>query len=63
MLKKTIKEYQYLLDDKQKSLDNYVKYLDTACRLAKLDKVQVIEMVKNKKNKQQQQEFITNLLD
>ena len=56
-----IKEYQYLLDDKQRSLDNYIKYLDTACEIAKIDKIQVIEMVKNKgKN---QGESITNLLD
>jgi hypothetical protein len=41
-------------------LDNYVKYLDTACQLAKIDKVQVIDMVKNSKRKQ---EPITNLLD
>ena len=57
---KTIKEYEYFLDKKQSMLDNYVKYLDTACQLAKIDKVQVIDMVKNSKRKQ---EPITNLLD
>jgi hypothetical protein len=43
------------------TLDNYVKYLDIACELGKIDKVQVIEMVKNKNNKKQ--ESIQNLLD
>ena len=57
---KTIKEYEYLLNEKQSTLDNYVKYLDTACQLAKIDKVQVIEIVRNKKKRQ---ESITNLLD
>ena len=57
---KTIREYEYLLNEKQSTLDNYVKYLDTACELAKIDKVQVIDMVKNSKRKQ---EPITNLLD
>ena len=57
---KTIKEYEYLLNEKQSTLDNYVKYLDTACQLAKIDKVQVIEIVKSKSKKQ---ESITNLLD
>ena len=33
---RTIKEYEYLLNEKQSTLDNYVKYLDTACELAKL---------------------------
>ena len=59
---KTIKEYEYLLNEKQESLDNYVKYLDTACQIAKIDKVQVIEIVKSK-GKRQQQELVTNLLD
>ena len=59
---KTIKEYEYLLNEKQSTLDNYVKYLDTACQLAKINKIQVIEIVKNK-NKNRQHEFITNLLD
>ena len=58
---KTIKEYEYLLDDKQKSLDNYIKYLDTACQLAKIDKVQVIEIVQNKNNKKHESPI--NLLD
>ena len=35
---KTIKEYEYLLNEKQSTLDNYIKYLDTACELAKIDK-------------------------
>ncbi|HEY6588538.1 MAG TPA: hypothetical protein VIY98_09620 [Nitrososphaeraceae archaeon] len=54
---KTIKEYEYLLNEKQSTLNNYI-YLDTACELAKVDKVQVIEIVRNKKI-----ESITNLLD
>ena len=57
---KTIKEYEYLLNEKQSTLDNYVKYLDTVCQLAKIDKVQVIEIVKSKNKKN---ESITNLLD
>ena len=56
---KTIKEYQYLLNEKQSTLDNYVKYLDTACELKKVDKIQVIEIVKNKRI----QKLVTNLLD
>ena len=47
---KTIKEYEYLLNEKQSTLNNYI-YLDTACELAKVDKVQVIEIVRNKKNR------------
>jgi hypothetical protein len=58
---KTIKEYEYLLNEKQRTLDNYIKYLDTACQIAKIDKVQVIEIVKNSNKKRQ--ESITNLLD
>ena len=43
--------------------DNYIKYLDTACQLAKIDKVQVIEIVKqNNKNKRPIESAI-NLLD
>ena len=57
---RTIKEYEYLLKDKQESLDNYVKYLDAACELAKIDKVKIIEIVRNKNKKN---ESITNLLD
>jgi len=57
---KTIKEYEYLLNVKQSTLDNYVKYLDTACQLAKIDKVEVIEIVRNKNKKN---ELVTNLLD
>jgi hypothetical protein len=51
MLKNTIKEYEYLLNEKYLTLDNYIKYLGTAGDLAKVDKVQVIEIVKNKKLK------------
>ena len=54
---RTIEEYKYLLNEKQSTLNNYI-YLDTACELAKVDKVQVIEIVRNKKI-----ESITNLLD
>jgi hypothetical protein len=57
---KTIKEYEYLSNEKQSTLDNYVKYLDTACQIAKIDKVQVIEIVRNKNKKN---ESVTNLLD
>ena len=59
---KTIKEYEYLLNEKQSKLDNYIKYLDTACELAKVDKVQVIEIVRNK-NSYKKYESITNILD
>ncbi len=45
---RTIKEYEYLLNEKQSTLDNYIKYLDTACEHAKVDKLQVIEIVRNK---------------
>jgi hypothetical protein len=55
---KTIKDYEYLLNEKQSTLDNHVQYLDTACELAKIDKVKVIEIVQiNKKN------MINRLLD
>ena len=57
---RTIKEYEYLLNKKQSSLDNFVKYLDTVCQIAKIDKVQVIEIVRNKNKKN---ESVTNLLD
>ncbi|MGI0052246.1 MAG: hypothetical protein ACRD8K_10960 [Nitrososphaeraceae archaeon] len=43
---------------KQSTSDNYIKYLDTACELAKVDEVQVIEIMRNKKI-----ETITHLLD
>ena len=46
---KTIKDYEYLFNEKQSTLDNYVQYLDTACELAKVDKVRVIELVQNNK--------------
>jgi len=51
---RTIREYEYLLNEKQSTLDNYVKYLDTACQIAKIDKVQVIEIVKNKNKRIQE---------
>ena len=57
---KTIKEYEYLLNEKRSTIENYIKYLDTACELARVDKVQVIEIVRNKNKKN---ESITNLLD
>ena len=56
---KTIKDYEYLLNEKQFTLDGYVQYLDTVCELAKIDKVQIIEIVKNNKKR----ESVTNLLD
>ena len=61
-VQQTIKEYEYLLNEKQSTLDNYVQYLDTACELIGVDKVQVIEIVKNK-NKNKKLESIANLLD
>ena len=57
---KTIKEYEYLLHEKQSTLDNYIKYLDTAYELDQVDKVQVIEIVRNKNKKN---ESVTNLLE
>ena len=63
---KAIKEYEYLLNEKQSTLDNYVKYLDTACQLAKVDKVQVIEIVRNKNNNNNNKNIVEshiNLLD
>ena len=59
---KTIKEYEYLLNGKQSTLDNYINYLEIACQIVKIDKVQVMEIVKSK-DKQQLKESITNLLD
>ena len=44
----TLKDYEYLLEDKQQTLDSYIKYLDIACELGKLDKKQVIEIVQKK---------------
>ena len=58
-----IKEYQYLLDDKQRSLDNYIKYLDTACEIAAIYKIQVIEIVRNSNKVKKQESAIMNLLD
>jgi hypothetical protein len=55
---KTIKDYEYLLNEKQSTLDNYVQYLDTACELAKVDKVRVIEIVQNNRKN-----MINKLLD
>ncbi len=62
---KTIKEYEFLLKEKQSTLDNYIKYLDTACELAKVDKVQVIEIVKNnsRNNRNKKNESFIDLLD
>ena len=59
---KTIKEYEYLLNEKQSTLDNYIKYLDAACELAKVDEIQIIEIVKNK-NKNKKNESFIDLLD
>ena len=42
---KTSKEYEYLLNEKQSTLDHYIKDLDTDSELAKRDKVKVIEIV------------------
>ena len=42
---------------KKSPSDNYIKFLDTPCELAKVNMVQVIEIVRNKKI-----ESITNLL-
>src|SRR5918995_966547 len=58
---KTIREYEYLLNEKQSTLDNYIKYLDTTCQIAKIDKVKVIEIVK--KSNKKRQESSTTLLD
>jgi hypothetical protein len=44
-----LKDYEYLLEDKQQTLDSYIKYLDVACELGKLDKKQVIEIVQKKR--------------
>ena len=51
---KTIKEYEYLLNEK-KYIGNYIKYLDTACELANVDKIQVIEIVQNNKKEYDKQ--------
>lgn len=54
------KDKKYFLNEKQSTLDNYIKYLDTAYELDQVDKVQVIEIVRNKNKKN---ESVTNLLD
>lgn len=48
------------MNEKQSTLDNYIKYLDTAYELDQVDKVQVIEIVRNKNKKN---ESVTNLLE
>jgi hypothetical protein len=60
---KVIKDYEYLLNKKQSTLDNYVQYLYTAWELAKIDKAQVIEIVHNKNRNNKKQESSMNLLD
>ena len=57
---KTIKEYEYLLNEKQSTLDNYIKYLSTLAISYAVSKVHVIEIVRNKNKKI---ETITNLFD
>lgn len=54
------KNKKYFLNEKQSTLDNYIKYLDTAYELDQVDKVQVIEIVRNKNKKN---ESVTNLLE
>ena len=41
---KTIKDYEYLLNEKQSTLDNYVQYLDTDCELPKIEKVRLLKL-------------------
>lgn len=45
---KTIKEYEYLLNEKQSTLDNYIKYLDTACEIAKIDRSRLLKLKKTR---------------
>ena len=52
-----------MLHKKQSTLDNYVQYLDTACELARINKLQVIEIVHNKNRNNKKQESSMNLLD
>ena len=40
---KTIKDYEYLLNEKQSTLDNYVQYLDTVCELTKIEKSRLLK--------------------
>jgi hypothetical protein len=56
--RKNQKRLWILFNEKQFTIDNYVQYLDTACELAKRDKVKVIEIVQNKKKN-----MINKLLD
>ena len=44
----TIKEYEYLLNEKQSTLDNYIKYLDTACEIAKIDRSRLLKLKKTR---------------
>ncbi len=41
---KTIKDYEYLLNEKQSTLDGYVQYLDTDCELPKIEKVRLLKL-------------------
>jgi hypothetical protein len=43
-----IKSYEYLLEDKQKTLDCYIQYLNTACEIGNINKIQVMDIVNKK---------------
>lgn len=47
-IEETIKSYEYLLDLKQQTLDNYIQYLNTACELGRVNKVQIMDIVNKK---------------
>ena len=54
----TIKGYEYLLQDKQQTLDNYIQYLNTACELGQLNKNHVIEIVQRNKRVSQTKDVV-----
>jgi hypothetical protein len=55
-----LKDREFILKEKQSTIENYVNYLDIARELAKIDKDHVIENVKNTRK---QYESITKLMD
>ena len=47
-IEQTLKDYEWGIQEKQILINNYIKYLDTACELGNLDKKQVMEIVQRK---------------
>jgi hypothetical protein len=55
-----LKDREFILKEKQSTLENYVNYLDIARELAKIDKDHVTENVKNTRK---QNESIKKLME